>query len=190
MTCLRAFFFQGQGSGAATQQQDWKESVRTVALANVAIATLANGSVVNTIILATGNRILLAGQTLPEENGIYDINAVGPATRSADADSSGEVTSSLAVTVGPEDPTNPNSIWTLNTNDPIILGVTLLTFGKLTGDFVKTTIGGNNILALATDPLFNVEVAGDTVPRFTLFGDGKMAWGDGTNPHWFPWFGV
>jgi hypothetical protein len=76
----------------ASQGFDFKASVRVVATTNATLASAyANGSVVDGITLATGNRILLAGQTTASENGIYTVAASGAPTRAADADASGEI---------------------------------------------------------------------------------------------------
>lgn len=68
------------------------EPVRVRSTANVAIATgLENGDTLNGVTLATGDRVLLAHQTAPAENGVYVVAASGAATRAADADSAAEL---------------------------------------------------------------------------------------------------
>ncbi len=65
-----------------------KAAVRVAASTNVVIASaLENGDAVDGITLATGDRVLLRGQTAPEENGIYVVVASGAASRSLDFDS-------------------------------------------------------------------------------------------------------
>jgi hypothetical protein len=65
-----------------------KQAVRAASTANVAIATgLENGDTLDGVTLATGDRVLLKDQTLPEENGIYVVVASGAASRSTDFDS-------------------------------------------------------------------------------------------------------
>lgn len=65
-----------------------KQSVRVAADSNVDISSeLENGDVIDGITLATGNRVLLTGQTDLSENGIYVVVASGAASRSADFDS-------------------------------------------------------------------------------------------------------
>jgi hypothetical protein len=74
------------------QGLDFKASARVIATTNGALATAyANGQVVDGVTLATGDRILLAGQTTGSENGIYTVNASGAPTRGTDADASGEI---------------------------------------------------------------------------------------------------
>lgn len=53
---------------------------------NIASA-LVNGFVLDGVTLATGNRVLLKDQTLPEQNGIYIVVASGAAPRAQDMDS-------------------------------------------------------------------------------------------------------
>ena len=55
---------------------------RAVATANVALATaLAAGQTIDGVTLATNDRVLLAGQTAAEENGVYVAPASGAASR-------------------------------------------------------------------------------------------------------------
>lgn len=62
-----------------------KEPVRVVSVANVDLSTaVANGSVIDGVTLATGDRVLLAAQTSGVENGIYVVKASGAPDRSAD----------------------------------------------------------------------------------------------------------
>lgn len=65
-----------------------KEAARVASSTNIPIATgLENGDTVDGIVLSTGNRVLLRGQTAPAENGIYVVVASGAASRSTDFDS-------------------------------------------------------------------------------------------------------
>lgn len=112
---------------------DWKTSVRVASTANVAVASgLTNGSTMDGVTLATGDRVLLKNQTTGSENGIYVVVASGAASRANDADSSAEVTSGLAVTAT-EGTANGDKTWVLTTNDPITLGTTSLSFSQLGG---------------------------------------------------------
>jgi len=113
------------GSGSGT----YKAPVRVVSIVNEVIALLAAGSVIDTVPLAAGDRVLLAGQAVAADNGIYDIGAVaGTTVRSADFDTSAEVTSGVLIPVTEGSPGFDNTVWILATNNPIVLGVTALTF--------------------------------------------------------------
>jgi len=64
---------------------DAKQSVRVVATTDGTLATAyENGDTVDGVVIATGERILLAGQTDASENGIHTVNASGAPTRAAD----------------------------------------------------------------------------------------------------------
>jgi hypothetical protein len=66
-------------------------NVRVAAAGNVAIAT--PGAQIDGVDMATGNRVLLAGQTSAADNGIYVWSADDqPLTRTADADTAAELT--------------------------------------------------------------------------------------------------
>jgi len=59
---------------------DFKDAVVVAANVNVDITTLANGSTIDTVLVATGDRVLLAAQTTTTENGIYIVGASGGTT--------------------------------------------------------------------------------------------------------------
>ena len=65
-----------------------KQSVRAATTVAGTLATdFANSSVIDTVTLATGDRILIKDQAAPAENGIYTVNVSGAPTRAADFDS-------------------------------------------------------------------------------------------------------
>lgn len=112
---------------------DWKASVRVATTtAGTLASSFANGSVVDGVTLATGNRILIKDQASGSENGIYVVAASGAPTRATDADTGAELTSSLAVFVE-EGTTNADSGWTLTNNGTIVIGSSVLTFTQFTG---------------------------------------------------------
>ena len=137
--------FGGQSRGWAKYLEDWlhyldtlspsplaidaKESVRFATTANIVLTGLQ--AVDGGAVTVAGNRVLVKNQALPEENGIYDA-AVGAWTRSTDADTSPKVTSGLFCWVT-EGTTQADSGWLLTTPDPIVLGVTGLTFVQFSG---------------------------------------------------------
>lgn len=82
----------GQLDAATQGLTGVKDPVRVIATTNGTLATAyENGDTVDGVTLATGDRILLAGQTSASENGIYTVNASGAPTRAVDADASGEI---------------------------------------------------------------------------------------------------
>lgn len=95
---------------ALSQGLDFKSSVRVVVTTNGTLATAyENGDSAGGVTLATGDRILLGGQTTATENGIYTVNASGAPTRAADADASGEISKGTIVYV--EAGTNSGQLW-------------------------------------------------------------------------------
>lgn len=128
---------------------DVKDSVRVATTANGTFTTaFANGSVVDGVTLATGDRILIKDQTDATQNGIYTVNATGAPTRATDADSNTEVTSGMFTFVE-EGTTNDNGGYVLSTNGAITLGTTSLSFtlfsqaGQITGGAGLTRTGNS-----------------------------------------------
>lgn len=104
---------------------DYKSSVRVVATANVPLA--APGSTLDGVTLASGDRLLLTGQTNAAQNGVYVWT--GPLvalTRARDADTAKELNTGAQVPV--EEGSAAGTTWVLITPSPIDLGTTALTF--------------------------------------------------------------
>ena len=145
---------------------DWKQSVRAATVvAGVFNDDFENGDVIDGVTLATGDRILLQNQVSGAQNGLYTVNVSGAPTRSADADTSAEVTAGLAVFVE-EGTDNGDKSFVLITNNPIVLGTTPLVFsvfsstgGITAGDGLYYT-GGNTLNVGAGD---GIQVNGDDV---------------------------
>ena len=117
---------------AAITGLSWKQAVRTATTINGTIATaFANGSVVDGVTLATGDRILIKNQTTQSENGIYIVAASGAPTRSLDSDSSAElVGESVFVDAGT---VNADTGWVQTTNTPITVGTSNLVYAQFSG---------------------------------------------------------
>lgn len=113
---------------AIKQGLDIKDSVRAATTGNI---TLSGIQTIDDVALIAGDRVLVKNQSTASLNGIY-IVASGAWTRSADADSSADVTSGLFTFVS-EGTVNSDSGWVLATNDPITLGTTSLTFVQFSG---------------------------------------------------------
>ena len=128
-----------RGTQFVSAVSDHKDSVRVCETANIDVAVDIVSSV-DSVSLATNDRVLLTGQTLARENGIYSKAANGKLVRSRDADSSFEVTPGLTIYV--EEGTNHGkSSWLLTTNLPINLGTTNLLFRKIFQLDADLTIG-------------------------------------------------
>lgn len=139
----------------------WKDAVRAASTANVTVASaLTNGSTMDGVTLATGDRVLLKNQTAPAENGIYVVVVSGAASRSADATAAGDVLQ-LAVFVE-EGSTQADTAWVLSTNGPLTIGTTGLTFTQFGAGATYTASTG--VALVGND--FRIENSGIlTVPH-------------------------
>ena len=118
---------------AARSGLDVKESVHVATTGPINLATdLEAGDTIDGHVLVAGDRVLVKNQVTASENGIYVASVTGAASRSADADSSAEVTSGMFtfVTMGTD---NGDTGWVLTTDTPITLGTTGLTFTQFSG---------------------------------------------------------
>lgn len=135
---------------------DWKLSARVSTSGNVNLAS--PGATLDGVSMNAGDRFLARGQTLGQENGIYVWNgAAVAATRSADADGNSEVTADLVV--GIEEGTAADQIWMLTTNNPIVVGTTVLTFKLLGGQPFTQLIGDGVTQTIVVTHSLNKEVS-------------------------------
>jgi hypothetical protein len=127
---------------STAQGLDVKASVRAATtVAGTLASSFANGSVIDGVTLATGDRILIKNQATGSENGIYTVNASGAPTRALDANVSSEVTAGMFVFVS-EGTANGNDGYVLTTDDTITLGTTALTFTQFSGAGTYTASNG------------------------------------------------
>lgn len=110
-----------------------KGTARVVFTTNVVLASPgATGDGV-TLSSATPDIVLLAGQTVLSQNGLYVFNgATSPLTRTTNANLSGEIRPGLFVYVA-EGTNNNSNGYTLTTPAPIVLETTALTFTQTSG---------------------------------------------------------
>jgi len=135
----------------------WKTSVRAATTTNGTLATAyANGSVIDGVTLATGNRILIKNQTTQSENGIYVVAASGAPTRATDMDAAAEFPN--ATVYVNEGTTNADTGWTVTTNAPVTVGTTSITWAQIgTGGTTYTNGNGlslsSNTFSVLADPV-------------------------------------
>jgi hypothetical protein len=122
---------------AARSGLDVKQSVRAATTGTVNLSTdVDNGSIIDGVTLATGNRILIKDQggvgVAHVDNGIYTVNASGAPTRATDFDSSDEVTPG-AFTFVEEGTANGDAGFVVATNGSITVGSTAILFTQFSG---------------------------------------------------------
>jgi hypothetical protein len=140
------------------------EAARAAILTNVAIATaLENGDTAGGVTLATGDRILLNGQTTTSENGIYVVQASGQALRATDFDTATEVDSGdfIFVTSG----TYANTGW-VQTLRPATIGTDPISFTQFSG--AGTFTAGNGLNLDGTVFSINTTITADLSTAQTL----------------------
>jgi len=150
--------------------RSWKQVARAATTANGTLATaFANGSVIDGVTLATGDRILLKNQTTGAENGLYTVNASGAPTRSTDADTGTElVNATVEVSEGTA---NADTQWSQTANAPITVGTTALVWVNIstattyTADETTLHLAGNQFSLKAGAVAIDTHAAtGKTTP--------------------------
>jgi hypothetical protein len=161
-----------------------KDNVRAASSANVNLT--APGAAIDGITMSTGDRILLTGQTLPEENGIYIWNgAATPVTRAPDASTGSELLS--AIVAVDEGTLNGGKVFR-QASVNITLGTTpiaFMPFGQASTQATETSAGVGEIATQAeidagtSDTVFLTPLKlknwSNTPKRYTaLIGDASL----------------
>lgn len=113
----------GSSAGGILDAFDFKAPCRLATTVNIALAGL---QVIDGVLTVAGDRVLVKNQAAAQDNGIY-VASAGAWVRSTDADTDAEVSAGLFVIVT-EGAAQADTGWVLATNNPIVVGVTLLSF--------------------------------------------------------------
>jgi hypothetical protein len=118
----------------------YKAPVRASPTGNVSLAS--PGATFDGVALAVNDRVLLQNQTAQAENGIWVwIGASVPMTRSADADTGGELTPGTAVTVT-AGAVYGDKTYMIISDTAITIGTTAMVWGQLGGGTIYTASNG------------------------------------------------
>ena len=150
---------------------DYKQATRVVTVTNITFAGSAPAQV-DGVSLAVNDRVLVTGQTTASQNGIYDVTTVGTGSngtwvRTSDANSTGEINAGVIVMVT-EGITYHDTQWKLITDDPIVIGVTALTFtqnysaNSISGGTSNVTVYSNANVTISSAATPNVLIISST----------------------------
>lgn len=118
----------------AVQGLSWKETVRVATTAAGTLASdFANGQSVDSITLATGDRILIKNQADAKENGIYVVKASGAPDRADDATPGSELVGAAVYVQAGTGGSNAGSAWVCSSAAPITIGASNITFVQFGG---------------------------------------------------------
>lgn len=132
--------------GAALNNRSIKDPARAISTANIALTGLQT---IDGVVLVAGDRVLVAGQTLGQNNGIY-LAAAGAWSRALDLDTDAETIAGFIISIQ-EGTLNADTVYELTTNAPITLGTTVLSFQREDGIRSGTIAKGNkNMTASVT----------------------------------------
>jgi phage-related tail fiber protein len=120
------------GGGSGSINSHW-DPVRVTSVGNIVLS----GEQVIDGVLTSADRVLVNGQAVPADNGIY-VSDAGAWVRSTDADTDAEILAAKLVSVS-EGTAYSDSLWILTTNNPITVGATGLSFAE-----IKSATGGSN----------------------------------------------
>lgn len=131
----------------------WKQ-VRAYETTNVDISQLNNGDSIGGVTIATGEEVLLSGQTTASQDGIYTVGATAGTTVRSTALPAGADARGLGVVV--LEGANADKLF-LQTAEPAIVGTNGLTFADISGTGTTYTAGSG--LGESPAGTFNVNVS-------------------------------
>jgi hypothetical protein len=150
---------------SVAQGLDIKASVKAATTENGALATaFDDGSVIDGVTLATGDRILIKNQTDATANGIYVVAASGAPTRSTDMNAAAEFPG--AFTFVEQGTTNADTGYVC-TNNSVVVGTTEITFAQFSG--AGSYVAGNGLTLTGNSFSINTTITADlsTAQTFT-----------------------
>jgi hypothetical protein len=139
----------------------WKDEVRVATTTNGTLATAyANGSTIDGVTLATGDRILLKDQSTAAENGIYTVNASGAPTRAVDADSTTELENATVFVSAGTANADKAYTQTATVTTPGTTGQTWVQFGGGTSVTAGNGLTGTTTFSILLDTASALLVSG------------------------------
>jgi hypothetical protein len=159
---------------------DYKQAVRVVTISNINLTGGAPSSV-DGVALSVNSRILVNGQSTQTQNGLYLVQTVGTGSngtwvRTNDTNTTGEMEAGMVVTVT-EGNTYRDTLWTLTTDDPVVIGSSNITFQQSTSfSFGNIAANGTAILAntVGDGVTFtagnNIAIVGNATAKTVTFG--------------------
>ncbi len=159
-----------RGKNLVSAVSDYKDSVKVATRTNVNLSS--NVISIDGVSLSDKDRVLLLGQTISAQNGIYVWSvSTSKLTRALDADSVFELSAGNRVYVE-EGTTHAKTTWTLITQGVITPGTTGLVFAKEsrigTTDVSGTYGGSNKTLQITLDETGQI----DSVSAIDISVDG------------------
>lgn len=126
-------------AAASAAGLDIKDSVRAATIAAGTLATsFANGSVIDTVTLATGNRILIKNQASGVDNGIYTVNASGAPTRATDF-ATGVISAGAFCFI--EEGSQADTGWIMTNTGVVTVGTSTLVFTQFNAAGTGNVVG-------------------------------------------------
>jgi hypothetical protein len=136
---------------------------------------------VDGVALSANSRVLVNGQSTATQNGLYLVQTLGTGSngtwvRTKDTNDAGEMQSGMVVTVT-EGNTYRDTLWTLTTDDPIVLGSSNIAFQQSTSfSFGNISANGTAILANTVGDVVtlvsgnNISITGNATAKTVTFG--------------------
>lgn len=146
---------------AARAGLDVKASCRAATTGNI---TLSGVQTIDNVVLAVGDRVLVRAQAVGSQNGIYTVGA-GGWSRADDADADAKVTAGMFTFIE-EGALYGSTGWVCNSQNPITLGSSALSFTQFSGSGVPGNYSGQTTITTVGIVAFGTWQAGVIQPAY------------------------
>jgi len=159
---------------------DYKQSTRVVTITNINLSGGAPNSV-DGVNLSLGDRVLVIGQTIGSQNGLYQVTTLGSGSngtwaRTSDGNENGEIEAGMIVMVT-EGTIYADTQWKLITDDPITIGSTALVY---TQNYLANSVSsGTSNVVVGSNANVTISSAG-TANVLTVSSTGTVTTGTGS----------
>lgn len=150
----------------ANDPSAWAEPVRAADFTNSTLSTAyAAGQTVGGVVVAAGDRILLAGRTTQSQNGPYVVQASGAPVRAVDGDDAlGIIASIYLVREG----TYRGRMWQNTNTGTVVVGTTAITYTEFTTGAAGNVVKPVRVVAVSNGTLSTAFANGQTVNGVVL----------------------
>lgn len=163
---------------------DPKASVRVATVTAGTYATsFANGQVVDTVTLVTGDRILIKNQATASQNGIHIVQASGAPVRATDSDGSPTNEVTLGNYTFIEEGSQAGSGWVLYSSDAaspgtqIVPGTDTQLWTQFSASTAVTVSGTTNRITVTGGPNYTVDISASYVGQSSITTLGTITTG-------------
>ncbi|MCK9532227.1 MAG: hypothetical protein M0R77_16955 [Gammaproteobacteria bacterium] len=161
----------------------FKQSVRVATTTAIAFNVIQDGSTIDGVTVATGDRVLVKSQNVPSQNGIYVVQATDDMIRADDLATGATGVAGTFVFVE-EGATYADTGWVITTDNPITVGTNDMTWTQYSSTGTVSLTGSSDI-SVGSNPSYSLSLidtsvnagsygSASSVATFTVDAKGRL----------------